>query len=140
MLNPYSISKDIPGSILLSYLSFLTLPTNLPAMEKYPHPVLLLSSELWRLISDQLPIPTRKNLAEVSKHFHSIWNPLLYKSVDLSAHHFQPTTDEDNFTVKRWPDNLQEILGRQSLFMRQLLQNPQYDQMVTLVHLDHGSS
>ena len=93
-------------------------------MEKHPHPVLLLLSELWLLISYHLPIPTRKNLAEVSKHFHRIWIPLLYQSVDLSVHHFQSTTDEDNFIVKRWRDNLQEILGRQSLFMRQLLQSP----------------
>lgn len=53
-------------------------------MEKYTSPVLLVPSELWLLISHQLPIPARKNLAQASKHFHRTCLPLLYQSVDLS--------------------------------------------------------
>lgn len=117
-------------SVRFAQQSFSILVAILPTMEKHTNPVLLVPSELWLLISHQLPIPARKNLAQASKHFHRICLPLLYQSVDLSVHHFRPETNEKNFIVKRWPDNLQETLGRQSLFMRQLLENPQYAQMV----------
>lgn len=83
------------------------------------------SFEIWLLIFETLDQQSLKAFAEVSRGMNSLATPVLYANIDLSIHHITPQiTLEDGRVVSRWPIDVQKILGRQNLFMQQILERP----------------
>lgn len=86
-------------------------------------------ADCWVLISDYLATTSLKHLAETSRGFSILFEPLLYKNINLSVHHHQPIV-ENGRVVTRWPLDLEAIVLQQHRFMKKLLHYPEYAQHV----------
>lgn len=91
-----------------------------------------LSNELCISIFGHLPKSALKIASQVSWRFHELCIPILYHTIDLSFHNYEPvpqmTTNSPGFS--RWPTNMQSIQVTQDLFILQLLKKPQYARFV----------
>ncbi|KAJ5815039.1 hypothetical protein N7474_006816 [Penicillium riverlandense] len=89
------------------------------------------SNEIWLIILEGMDQPSVKHLSETCRDMHSLCTPALYSHIDLSVHHVKPDikTNALGGMTTRWPkDSI--IFGRQSLFMEQILRQPELGRFV----------
>ena len=90
-----------------------------------------LSDELCLSILEYLPASALKRLSETSRRFYNLSIPVMYHTIDLGIHYFEPVYIVDKpYLTKRQPANWKDILIKQHLFINLMLREPQYASLV----------